>query len=233
MTVTGRSRIALSPARLSIGLLLPALLAGSPMPTAAQDVAQACRWLQTPTVGGWARYRLTAGIAPDTLTVRIAVVGEFPVDGARHLWQETVMVRGSSRTVIQTLVPASPYDPTAIRRAIVQAPGQKAVELPPTALATLPSGGQGSAGADACRRGRPVGWETIVVPAGTFRALHVRYERDERHADSWLVPSVPFALARSIVAAPSDSSRTVELVLVDRGFDATATIPLPSTPARP
>jgi hypothetical protein len=231
MTRPARHPSQAHPTGLSIGLVLVAVLAGSAAPATAQDVAQACRWLRTPTVGGWARYRLTAGTAPDTPTVRIAVVGQARLDGVEHLWQETVMLSGSSRTVIQTLVPATPYDPTAIRRAIVQPPGQSAVELPAEALATLPSSGQGSAGADACRRGQPVGWETIVVPAGTFRALHVRYERGGRHADSWLVPSVPFALARSIVSVPGDSSRTVELVLVDRGFDATATIPLP--PGRP
>lgn len=213
--------------RWSAGLLLVLLFAATAASARAQEVSQACRWLQTPTVGGWARYRLTAGIAPDTPTVRIAIVGRARMDGVEHFWQETVMRSGSSQTVIQTLVPASPYDPTTIRRAIVQAPGQRPMELPPQALATLPSGGQGSAGADACRRGQPVGWETIVVPAGTFRALHVRYERNGRHADSWLVPSIPFALAHSIISAPGDSTRAVELVLLERGFDATAMLPLP------
>ena len=138
MTVTAQ-RSALYPNRYSIGLLLAALVIGTAASATGQEVAQACRWLRTPTVGGWARYRLTAGIAPDTPTVRIAVVGRARLDGVEHLWQETVMSSGSSRTVIQTLVPASPYDPTAIRRAIVQAPGQDAVELPSKALATLPS----------------------------------------------------------------------------------------------
>lgn len=224
-TTTGTRKLGLG--RRSAGFLL-LLLTATAASAAAQEVAQACRWLQTPTVGGWAQYRLTAGIASDTPTVRIAIVGRARLDGIQHFWQETVMQSGSSRTIIQTLVPASPYDPTTIRRAIIQTPGQRAMELPPQALARLPSGGQGSAGADACRRGQPVGWETIVVPAGTFRALHVRYEREGRQADSWLVPSVPFALARSIVVTPGDSTRSVELVLLERGFDATATLPLPS-----
>jgi hypothetical protein len=218
--------------RPSAGFLLVVLLAATAASAPAQEVAQACRWLQTPTVGGWARYRLTAGIPADTPTVRIAIVGRARLDGVQHFWQETVLQSGSSRTVIQTLVPASPYDPTTIRRAIIQAPGQRAVEVPPEALATLPSGARGSAGADACQRGQPVGWETIAVPAGTFRALHVRYERAGRHADSWLVPSIPFALARSIVSAPGDSTRPVELVLLERGFDAGPTLPLPSTEQR-
>jgi hypothetical protein len=208
-------------------MALPVLLAVTVRPVGAQETSEACRWLQTPTVGGWASYRLTAGGHGDSTTVRIAIVGRERVDGVEHVWQETVMRTGALRTVVQSLVPSAPYDPTTIRRAIVQAPGRDPVELSSRALSTMPLVGQGTGGMDACRRGQPQGWETITVPAGTFRALHVRYDRDGRAADSWLVPSVPFALARSVITGAGGSADTVELVLLDRGFDATATLPLP------
>ncbi len=210
------------------GLVLPALVAATAMPASAQDLSEACGWLQTPTVGGWASYRLSAGGRDDSTTVRIAIVGHEAVSGVEHFWQETVMRTGAMRTVVQTLVPGVPYDPTTIRRAIVQAPGRDPVELSPRALSTMPSG-QGTGGVDACRHGQPQGWETITVPAGTFRALHVRYARDGRTADSWLVPSIPFALARSVITGAGGPADTIELVLLDRGLDATATLPLPAT----
>jgi hypothetical protein len=214
--------------RTALGLVLPALVAATAMPAGAQNLSEACRWLQTPTIGEWASYRLTADGRDDSTTVRIAIVGRAGVNGVEHLWQEAVMRAGSMRTVVQSLVPAAPYDPTTIRRAIVQAPGRDPVELSPQALAMMPSGSQGTGGVDACRRGRPEGWETISVPAGTFRALHVRYERDGRTADSWLVPTVPFALARSLITGAGGPTDTIELVLLDRGLDATPTLPLPA-----
>jgi hypothetical protein len=199
-------------------------------PAAAQGLADVCRPLERPAVGSWARYRLRGG--SDSTEVRLALVGRERIEGRDYVWQESVVGSPQGEAVIQTLVPASPYDPTAIRRAVVRAPGQPAVEVPPTALARmLPGGGQGAAGLDACRRGEAVGWETVTVPAGPVRALRVRYTREERTAETWLAPGIPFALTRTVVAGPAPSDR-VELVLLAHGRDATPTIPL-AGPARP
>jgi hypothetical protein len=155
----------------------------------------------------------------------MAVVGSGSWKGAAHLWLESVIPTPAGETVVQSLVPADPYDPTAIRRAIVWAAGRSPVELPASELAAVRErGGQGTAGLDACRSGQALGWETLEVPVGRVRAMRVRYERNGRTADVWLAPGIPFALVRSLVAG-TDS---LELLIVGHGRDAVPRIPLPA-----
>jgi len=198
---------------------------------AAQVLADVCRPLEQPVVGSWARYRLHGGAA-DSSEVRMALVGREGIADREYVWQESVVTTPTGNAVIQSLVPASPYDPTALQRAIVRPPGQPPVEVPSTALARLQiAGGEGSVGLDACRQGEVVGWETVTVPAGQVRALHVRYVRGERTADAWLAPGIPFALTRAVITGATPVER-VELELLAHGRDATPTMPLPG-PARP
>lgn len=211
---------------IALALVLPVA------PMTAQGLADVCRPLEQPAVGSWARYRLrSAADSTDSTEVRLALVGRERIDGREFVWQESVVATTAGEAVIQSLVPAGPYDPTAIRRAIVRAPGQPATEVPPSALAAMRGGGQGSVGLDACRQGEAVGWETVTVPAGPVRALHVRYARDERTADTWLAPGIPFAVTRTVVSGPASAHR-VELVLLAHGRDAAPSMPLPG-PARP
>jgi hypothetical protein len=217
----------------SLRRILFALALGLSTPNtslAAQALAEVCRPLEHPVVGNWARYRLRGGTA-DSSEVRMALVGREGIADREYVWQESVVTTAAGDAVIQSLVPASPYDPTAIQRAIVRPPGQSPAEVPSTALARMPAGGQSSAGLDACRQGEVVGWETVTVPAGQVRALHVRYVRAERTADAWLAPGIPFALARTIVTGATPADR-LELELLAHGRDATPTMPLPG-PARP
>lgn len=208
--------------RAGIVTLLTAALA-APM-LHAQALDDVCRPLERPRAGAWAAYRLRTA-AGDSTDVRLALVGRVTTPDGEHVWQESVLRRAGTETVIQSLVPADPYDPATIRRAVIRAPGREPLELPPSALAMMrDAGGQGPAGMDACRDGRAVGWETVDVPAGTVRALHVRYLRDGRTADSWLAPGIPFALVRTVVAGDAD---TLELTLVAHGGDAQPTAPLP------
>jgi len=210
-------------AALTLALCVPVTTA------AAQGLADVCRPLEQPAVGGWARYRLR-GPTGDSSEVRLALVGRERVGDREYVWQESVVGTPAGDAVIQSLVPASPYDPTAIRRAVVRPPGQPAMDVPPAALASLQTGAQGATGLDACRRGEAVGWETITVPAGAVRALHVRYTREARTADAWLAPGVPFAVTKTVVTGASPTER-VELVLVAHGRGAMPTMPLPG-PAR-
>jgi hypothetical protein len=220
---------AVSPRRArALALLLS--VAAPAAPASAQGLADVCRPLEQPVVGSWARYRLRGGTG-DSSEVRLALVGRERIADREYVWQESVITTAGGDAVIQSLVPASPYDPTAIQRAIVRPPGQPAVEVPPTALARLQTGGgQGATGLDACRHGEAIAWETVTVPAGQVRALHARYVRDERTADVWLAPGVPFALTRTVVAGATPSE-WLELELLAHGRGATPTIPL-GKPAR-
>jgi hypothetical protein len=204
----------------------PALMAAlAPVaPTHAQALADVCRPVEEPVVGGWARYRLRG--AADSTEMRLALVGVGAWGGAPHVWQESLIPTPAGETVIQSLVPANPYDPTTVRRAIIRAPGQAPVEVPASALAAMKQRAQGTASLDACRTGQAIGWETIDVPAGRLRAMHVQYSREGRTADVWLAPAVPFALVRSIVTGPG-ATDLVELVLIGHGRNAVPTVPLP------
>jgi hypothetical protein len=211
------------------GVVATALALAVPVTAAAaQGLADVCRPLEQPVVGSWARYRLRGG--GDSSEVRLALVGRERVADREYVWQESVVGTPAGDAIIQSLVQASPYDPTAIRRAIARPPGQPVMEVPPSALAMLQTGGQGATGLDACRRGEAVGWETVTVPAGPVRALHVRYVREARTADVWLAPGIPFAVTRTVVLGATPSER-VELVLLAHGRGATPTMPLPG-PAR-
>lgn len=191
----------------------------------AQGLANVCRPLEQPAPGSWARYRLRSP-SGDSTEVRMAIVGQERVGEQVFVWQESIVGAGGAETVVQTLVPAAPYDPTAIRRALVRLPGQDPMEISGSALAMLKdASGQSAVGLDACRRGDALGWETLEVPAGRVRAMHVRYTRDGRTADTWLAPGIPFAVTRTIVMGDSAPQR-FELVLVGHGRDATPTIPL-------
>jgi len=205
-----------------LATLLPAASVGG------QTLADVCRPVEAPVPGGWARYRLRG--PGDSTEMRLALVGTASWGGAPHVWQESLIPTPAGETVVQSLVPANPYDPTTVRRAVMRPPGQGPMEVPATALAAMRQRAQGAAGVDACRTGQAVGWETLEVPAGRVRALHVRYTRAGRTADVWLAPAVPFALVRSLVPGP-DGTGPIELVLIGHGRDAVPTIPLrPGTP---
>ena len=194
-------------------------------PAMGQGLADVCRPLEQPVEGSWARYRLRGGLG-DSAEVRMAVVGHERIGDQDYFWQESILSAAAGETVIQSLVPATPYDPTAIRRAVVRLPGQEPMELPPAALAMLKqASGQGTTALDACRHGEGLGWETIEVPAGRVRALRVRYTRDGRTAETWLAPGIPFAVTRTIVVGDSAAQR-LELELVGHGRHAAPTIPL-------
>lgn len=205
---------------LAAGCALAALLVGTPGPAAGQDLADVCRPLEHPTVGRWALYRLRGGTG-DSSEVRLAIVGSERVGDVTYLWQESRMGTPSGDAVIQTLVPADPYDPTLIRRAIVRMPGREPQEVPAGALAAFRHAGGGAGGMDACRAGAAIGWETVETPAGPVRALRVRYTRDGRAAESWLAPGIPFALVRTVVGQDP-----LELILVGHGRNAVPTVPL-------
>jgi hypothetical protein len=201
-----------------------AALAAAAAPARGQALADVCRPVEEPPPGSWARYRLRGD--GDSTELRLALVGTATWGGAAHVWQESLIPTPAGETVIQSLVPVNPYDPTTVRRAIIRPPGREPMEVPAAALAAMKQRAQGAASLDACRTGQAVEWETLEVPAGRVRALHVRYSRDGRTADVWLAPAVAFALVRSIVPG-ADETAPIELVLVAHGRDAVPTAPLP------
>jgi hypothetical protein len=211
-------------ARFALGLTSLTLAVSSP--AGAQDLATVCGAVGRVTVGQWAGYRLTSGPAGDVSRMRVAVVGRETTPGGDLLWHETSMESGRGAVTIRMLVPADPYDPTDIHRAVVQVNDQAPMELPANQLAAMREQLPRDLTTDPIRRcgeGVVVGWESVKVPVGTFRALHVRHERDGRTADVWMVPTVPFGMVRTVVAG--DSAATAEIVLTGFGVAVPARAP--------
>jgi len=59
-----------------------------------------------------------------------------------------------------------------------------------------------------------VGWESVTVPAGTFRALHVKTDDG---GEVWASRDVPFGLVRT-------HGKQGDLALTGRGADAKSSI---------
>jgi len=60
-----------------------------------------------------------------------------------------------------------------------------------------------------------VGWEQVTVPAGTFRALHIKSADDKTEA--WVVPDLYFAMVKATMHEGS-------LELTAKGADAKSSI---------
>jgi len=78
--------------------------------------------------------------------------------------------------------------------------------------------GQNNAAVDAARRcasAQVVGWESVTVPAGAIRALHLK---NVDGGEAWVARDVPFGIVK---ARPKDGG---EMVLTGRGRDAKSSI---------
>jgi len=65
-----------------------------------------------------------------------------------------------------------------------------------------------------CSMAQVVGWESVTVPAGTFRALHVKADDG---GEAWASPEIPFGLVKV-------HDKANELLLTGRGSDAKSSI---------
>src|SRR5438552_2904771 len=94
--------------------------------------------------------------------------------------------------------------------------GKLSAALTLGALAALPLAAQSPTDlADARRSGAHVGgWESVTVPAGTFRALHVTTDDG---GEVWASREVPFGLVKT-------HGKQGDLALTGRGTDAKSSI---------
>jgi hypothetical protein len=174
------------------------LLAASPL--VAQDKEKICTDLQNRPmrVGEWADYRWKGG-RNDASTMRMALVGTEAVAGKPHYWYEIALNdTRHGKTIIQVLVPGFGFQSSSIHGLIMKSGTEPAMRMPAQMVQMM--AGQMDKNFDAdftrkCQQMTVVGWEQLTVPAGTFRALHVKDAGDQ--TDAWLVPDLYFGLARA------------------------------------
>jgi hypothetical protein len=218
------------------GLACLALVSLLPARAAAQDVAAMCERARHPAVGSWSQFQWHGG-RNDGATLRMSVVGRERRDGADYIWLEIVMRRfpmgpagpagardTTPRIVSKVLVPG--IGQGSPRASVIKVGDMPAMELPTEAGRATP----GAPGLDACASARVVGWESVTVPAGTFRALHVAGASG--NAEEWFAPDVPFALVKE---SGTEDGEARQLLLVGHGTGARSLItetPQPFDPRR-
>ena len=190
--------------RTPLALALAAVLA-APAPVRAQEKDAICRNIQNRPlhVGQWASYVWTGGRS-DGSSMRFAVVGSEAYRGTTYYWYEVSLNdpgRGAQgHSIFQVLVPDLGYQAGSVRGLIMKTGDDPAVRMPDAMVRMMGSRiGANVAGevARACQRMELVGWEQVTVPAGTFRALHLRDAQE--NTEAWVKLDLDFAMVKVVM----------------------------------
>lgn len=186
-------------------LALAVLLAALPAAARAQDKDKICRDVQQRpmTVGQWATYSWTGGRTAGT-TMRFAIVGTEAQEGKTYYWYEMTITDpkhgAQGRTIMQMLVPGLGYLAGGLRAMVMKSGDQPATRMPDQMVRMMAGRVASNVAADITRRCQEmdfVGWESVAVPAGTFRALHVRSTKDQ--IDAWVRPELYFGMVKVVM----------------------------------
>lgn len=174
------------------------LLCASPL--VAQDKEKLCTDLQNRPmrVGEWADYRWTGGRS-DGSAMRMALVGTEAVAGKSNYWYEIAFndaTRG--KTIIQVLIPSLGFQASSVHGLIIKSGKEPAMRMPEQMIQMM--GNQMNKNfatefARRCQQMDVVGWEQVTVPAGSFRALHVKDAAEQ--TDAWLLADLYFGLLKA------------------------------------
>jgi hypothetical protein len=159
-----------------------------------------------PEVGSGSEYMVTTKQGP--MDIQYAVVGKESVDGREGFWQEIRIKSGKGSGMVMKQLFVTAGDSPGIKRMIMQAPGQQAMEMPMGMMGGMMQHMAQQAPKNpteaAQELGGKVGTETITVPAGTFVCDHYRTKNG---SDVWISSKVyPYGLVKS-----SSKEMTIEL----------------------
>jgi hypothetical protein len=206
-------------------LTIAALVAPALRAQTATDLAAVCKTVGDAKLGQWASFDAT-GISytetgpTEAGTLRLAAVGSERSGDSTLYWFE---VRFSGKDlshsgVIQLLTPSLAAGIATPRAFIVKAGLQPAVKIPGQMASMIgKNGGENASALDLasrCSGGHVVGWESVTVPAGTFRSLHLTFDSD---AEVWASSEVPFGLIKT-------RRKGGGMVLTGHGTDAKSSI---------
>jgi hypothetical protein len=192
----------------------------------AQDLAALCRGLTHPPVGAWSQYSMVGGRG-NGASMRMSVVGSETRGDTAYLWLEFAvrgMPMGLSAGAGDTLAIVNQLLVTGFGPGMAE-PREHVMKFGSAPAMTMPvglarAGAPGSSTMQDCTDGKVLGWESVTVPAGTFRALHV--QNAEGKGDSWVVPDLPFGLVKAATGGEAEDSG--QMVLVGHGMDAKSQI---------
>lgn len=200
---------------------IAALVALPAAALAAQDFADLCRQHRTFKAGQWAAYESSGGRA-DSGTMRFAIVGiEGTGTGARALYEMSFGRRHKGKTettIMQMLVSGLGTTAVQVHSLVMKAGDHPAMKYPDAMIGMANrfiTTNMAQEIAKNCATAQVVGWESVTVPAGTFRALHIR---NEDGGEAWVAPEVPFGMVRV------KAKNGMTMVLTGRGNDARTSI---------
>jgi len=208
------------PARLIPALLLSALATPVLSAQTATDLEAVCKTVGDAKLGQWASFDATNGGGSEAGKLRLAVVASERAGDTTLYWFEVSFLGkdpGHSG-VVQILNPTLAAGVAAPHGLIVKMGGQPAMKIPgPMASLMGKQAGQNTSAFDwaaRCSGAHVVGWESVTVPAGTFRALHVATDDG---AEVWGSRDVPFGLVKT-------HGRQGDMALTGHGSDAKSSI---------
>jgi hypothetical protein len=184
----------------------------------AQDLSGLCGRVARFNVGQWSSYRMTG--PHGTFASRFAIVGrEGPA-----LWYEVHSERTDqpdrkTTSTIQMLVTGLGTSQADVRTVVMKAgdrPAQRMPDMMRGMVNRMMSQNVADMVRKSCERAHAVGWESVRVPAGTFRALHVT--DPETQANSWVLLDVPFGMVKMV------TKDGIEMVLTGHGTNAKSLI---------
>ena len=204
--------------KLSAALTLGALAA---LPLAAQrptDLADVCKVLGGAKLGQWASFDGTSGGSGGK--IRLAVVGSERSGDSTLYWFEVSFAGkdpGKSG-VVQILTGSLASGLESPRALVFKAGPQPAMKISGEMVGMVGKQGRDNTTAfdwaGRCSGAHVVGWESVTVPAGTFRALHVTTDDG---GEVWASRDVPFGLVKT-------HGKQGDLALTGRGTDAKSSI---------
>ncbi len=197
------------------------LLTSHISPLRAQELGELCRAAGRMTPGQWASYSVTGGRANGS-TMRFAIVGTQRAGDTTLYWFEinttTPNQEGKGGAIMQMLVPGLGPEAAHIHGLVMKAGGQPAMKMPDQMIGMMSSQMSQNAALETTRRcanAQVVGWETVTVPAGSIRALHVK---DAAGGEAWVSRDIPFGIVK---VHGKDGG---EMALTGRGTDAKSSI---------
>jgi hypothetical protein len=200
------------------------------LPLSAQSATEVCEALGGLEVGQWVEYQVSS--PQGQMTMRQALVGTDTRAGTEYLRLETKMnaPQMGGEMIMQMLITSYPYEQADIQELVLKAPGQPAMIMSEQMMQMMRSQMPDDPSLDVanqCGDADVIGWESLTVAAGTFRALHLRPHEpgEEAVGDVWVSTEIPFGLIKAVMPGEDGS-----IELLGHGTDATSSIT--ETPTR-
>jgi hypothetical protein len=167
-------------------------------------------------IGTWMTHTWTGGQMNGSKT-RVAVVGKELLDRVPYYWFEVALddpARGAKMTV--QILAGGPGSAAGVRKATMKMGNMPPMTVPPETVQMF-NGINVAQIARECRTMQLVAWDDVTVPAGKFRAMHLRDSRTS--ADFWITAGAQSQIVKLIWKDGSTA------VLTAQGTDAKSSLP--------